>query len=128
MEGLEQCRNECDASDYACNCGVLSDCVRKLSDYDMAALALQGFIVTDEDDQNYGGVSNADVDLFVAASNFYKDTILPIRELAAGGYCPALLSRFVAPCDPLNPYCNSPNTQVSLLDIGPKKISYLDSA
>ena len=116
MEGLEQCRKRCDASDKECNCGVLSDCVGDLSDYDMAALALYGFLVTDEDDQNYGGTSS-DVDLFLAASNFYKDTILPIRELAHKGDCKGLLSRFVAPCDPQNPYCNTPNTQVSFVGL-----------
>ena len=40
MEGLEQCRKKCDASDVECNCAVLSGCVHELSDYDMAALAL----------------------------------------------------------------------------------------
>ena len=123
MEGLEQCRKKCDASDVACNCAVLSDCVNELSDYDMAALALQGYIVTDQDKKDYGGLSSS-VDLFLAASNFYEDTILPIRNFTDGNDCRALLSRFIVPCDPLNPDCNSRNTQVS--SIGLKEDSYFD--
>ena len=129
MENMDQCRTKCDASNVECNCGVLKDCVNELSDYDMAVLAVKGYIVTDEDEKDYASLSSS-VDLFAASSNFLKDNIEAIRELAKKNVaknpdvCRDLLSRFTSPCEP-GSNCDSRNTQVSF--IGPKEDSYFDS-
>lgn len=128
LNALAVCQPPCSPDDISCSCGRLTSCIDGMTDYDIAMLFVEGYVVTDPGNDRFATFSVDDItELNLFDADFaITNKINRIRDLASSTdptdreQCTSLLSELHSACDPFETSCSESNLrshQVSVDDV-----------
>jgi len=112
------CQPQCEVNDSTCNCNKLFDCVRDMTEYDLAVLIAGGYV-----DTNAGSAQYGEFRIKVDELNLYQFDVgikVKLEQVKAlvgtssssdSDQCDNVLKQFYSACDTTKDSCSNANQQ-----------------